>query len=162
MQPFPLTFPPLNASATHPNPNIDFSPFLPQAGMTAPPPSNTYPYNENYFFSIERQLWREHAAELELCRLAGAPSVGDLLGESRQSGSLPGAEPAQRGRSGIADLRTDSAKTRPTPPPPGRSSMARAGRWGRTSTTTITTPASETRTTIRFRPACGTPARGWI
>ena len=24
--------------------------------MTAPPPSNTYPYNENYFFSIERQL----------------------------------------------------------------------------------------------------------
>jgi hypothetical protein len=24
--------------------------------MTAPPPSNTYPYTENYFFSIERQL----------------------------------------------------------------------------------------------------------
>jgi hypothetical protein len=57
VQPFPLTFPPLNASATHPNPNIDFSPFLPQAGMTAPPPSNTYPYNENYFLSIERELW---------------------------------------------------------------------------------------------------------
>jgi len=54
--PFPLTFPPLNATASHPNPNIDFSPFLPQAGMTAPPPWNTYPYNENYFFSIERQL----------------------------------------------------------------------------------------------------------
>jgi len=57
VQPFPLTFPPLNASAAHPNPNIDFSPFLPQAGMTAPPPSNTYPYNENYFLSIERELW---------------------------------------------------------------------------------------------------------
>jgi hypothetical protein len=56
VQPFPLAFPPLNASLSHPNPNIDFSPFLPQAGMTAPNPNNTYPYNENYFFSIERQL----------------------------------------------------------------------------------------------------------
>jgi hypothetical protein len=56
VNPFPLTFPPLNASASHPNPNIDFSPFIPQAGMTAPPPTNTYPYAENYFLSIERQL----------------------------------------------------------------------------------------------------------
>src|SRR6266850_2547441 len=56
VQPFPLKFPPLNASVMHPNPNIDFSPSLPQAGMTAPRPTNTYPYNENYFFSIERQL----------------------------------------------------------------------------------------------------------
>ena len=56
MNPFPLTFPPLNATINHPNPNIDFTPFLPQAGMTAPPPSNTYPYTENYFLSIERQL----------------------------------------------------------------------------------------------------------
>ena len=56
VNPFPLTFPPLNASASHPNPGIDYSSFLPLAGMTAPPPWNTYPYNENYFFSIERQL----------------------------------------------------------------------------------------------------------
>ena len=56
VNPFPLTFPPLNASIHHPNPNIDYSPFLPQAGMTAPPPWNTYPYNENYFLSIERQF----------------------------------------------------------------------------------------------------------
>jgi len=56
VNPFPLTFPPLNATVSHPNPNIDFTPFLPQAGMTAPPPSNTYPYTENYFLSIERQL----------------------------------------------------------------------------------------------------------
>ena len=58
VQPFPLTFPPLNASVNHPNPNIDYSPYLPQAGMTAPTPGNTYPYNENYFLSIERQLGR--------------------------------------------------------------------------------------------------------
>ena len=39
--PFPLTFPPLNASASHPNSSIDFSGFEPIAGMTAPPPWNT-------------------------------------------------------------------------------------------------------------------------
>jgi len=56
VQPFPLAFPPMNVSANHPNPNINYAPFLPLAGMTAPTPGNTYPYNENYFFSIERQL----------------------------------------------------------------------------------------------------------
>jgi hypothetical protein len=56
VQPFPLTFPPLNASVNHPNPNIDFSPYLPQAGMTSPFRGNTYPYNNNYFLSIEREL----------------------------------------------------------------------------------------------------------
>jgi hypothetical protein len=56
VQPFPLVFPPLNATVNHPNPNIDFTPFFPQAGMTAPKTTNTYPYNENYFLSIERQL----------------------------------------------------------------------------------------------------------
>jgi hypothetical protein len=58
VNPFPLTFPPLAATAAHPNPGIDYAPFLPQAGMTAPPPWNTYPYNENYFLSFERQLGR--------------------------------------------------------------------------------------------------------
>ena len=57
-QPFPLNFPPLNASVNNPNSSVDFSPFLPQAGMTTPKPSNTYPYNENYYISIERQLAR--------------------------------------------------------------------------------------------------------
>jgi hypothetical protein len=55
-QPFPLTFPPLNTTASNPTKGIDFSPFLPQAGMTTPYRGNTYPYNENYFFSIERQI----------------------------------------------------------------------------------------------------------
>jgi hypothetical protein len=39
----------LNASVNNPNPNIDFSPFLSLAGMTAPTPHNTYPYNEKPF-----------------------------------------------------------------------------------------------------------------
>jgi hypothetical protein len=54
--PFPLTFPPLNASPQNPNSSVNFSGFEPIAGMTAPPPSNTYPYNESYFLSIERQF----------------------------------------------------------------------------------------------------------
>lgn len=56
VNPFPLTFPPLNTTVKNPNPSIDFSQFLPLAGMTAPAPANTFPYAENYFFSIERQL----------------------------------------------------------------------------------------------------------
>jgi hypothetical protein len=53
--PFPLVFPPLNASASHPS-SIDFSGFLPIQGMTAPPPTNTFPYAENYFLSFQRAL----------------------------------------------------------------------------------------------------------
>ncbi len=64
VQPFPLTFPPLNATVSNPNPNIDFSPYLPQAGMTAPFRGNTYPYNENYFFSIERELQKDTVLSL--------------------------------------------------------------------------------------------------
>lgn len=54
--PFPLTFPPLNSSPSHPDPNINFSIFEPISGSTAPNPQNTYPYSENYFFSLERQF----------------------------------------------------------------------------------------------------------
>ena len=56
--PFPLSFPSLKTSIKNPNSSIDFSQFLPIAGMTAPVPWNTYPYTENYFFSIERQFGR--------------------------------------------------------------------------------------------------------
>jgi hypothetical protein len=64
VQPFPLTFPPLNASVSNPNPNIDFSPFLPQAGMTTPFRGNSIPYNENYFFSIQREVYRNTVISL--------------------------------------------------------------------------------------------------
>jgi hypothetical protein len=54
--PFPLTFPALSGHTPSNPDNLNFSGFLPQAGMTAPPPWNTIPYSENYFFSIERQF----------------------------------------------------------------------------------------------------------
>jgi hypothetical protein len=55
--PFPLTFPPLiGHTASSPDASINFTQFEPIAGMTAPPPWNTYPYAETYFFSVEREF----------------------------------------------------------------------------------------------------------
>jgi hypothetical protein len=54
--PFPLTFPPFGASVSNPNSSIVYSNFPSIAGMTAPPPTNTYPYTENYFLSLQRNL----------------------------------------------------------------------------------------------------------
>jgi hypothetical protein len=54
--PYPFSFPPLNATASHPNTGAQFGAFLPQNGQTSPEPFNTYPYTENYFLSIERQI----------------------------------------------------------------------------------------------------------
>src|SRR2546428_458341 len=100
VQPFPLKFPRLDATVTNPNPTIDFSPFLPQAGMTAPRPSNTYPYNENYFFSIERQLgadtllsvsyagWQGHHLLLIYSPNPGNPAL--CLALSQPSAVAPG------------------------------------------------------------------------
>jgi carboxypeptidase family protein len=58
VNPYPIIFPPLNgASASRPNSSIIYNDkFNPQQGMTAPPPWNTFPYTENYFLSLERQL----------------------------------------------------------------------------------------------------------
>ena len=54
--PFPFATPPLNTSKSNPDPNQTFAAFLPINGATGPNPNNTFPYNEQYFFSIERQL----------------------------------------------------------------------------------------------------------
>lgn len=64
LQPYPIIFPPLNATVNHPNPNINYAPYVGQAGMTSPYKGNTYPYNESYFFSIERQLARDTVLNL--------------------------------------------------------------------------------------------------
>ena len=64
VQPYPIAFPPLNATVNHPGPNINYAPYVGQAGMTEPPRWNTYPYNESYFLSIERQLDRNTVLNL--------------------------------------------------------------------------------------------------
>ena len=55
--PYPLPFPALGATVSHPNTTLTFNGhYNPQSGMTAPVPWDTYPYTEQYFLSIERQL----------------------------------------------------------------------------------------------------------
>lgn len=59
-QPFPLTFPKLNgASIAKPDNSPDFSQYIPFAGLTTPYYQNKYPYNQNYFLSIQRQLGQD-------------------------------------------------------------------------------------------------------
>jgi hypothetical protein len=53
---FPVTFAPLNSSSRHPDPNVDWSQYVPISGIPAYPVSNRIPYTEQYMLSIERQV----------------------------------------------------------------------------------------------------------
>jgi hypothetical protein len=53
---FPVTFAPLNSSASHPDPNVDWTQYVPISGIPAYPVSNRIPYTEQYMLSIERQF----------------------------------------------------------------------------------------------------------
>ncbi len=94
--PFPLTFVPFGATVTHPIGNINFAPYEPIQGMTAPPPTNTYPYTEQYFLSFERELSKETVLQLNF---VGSESHHLLLVYSANPGdpalclSSPGCGP---------------------------------------------------------------------
>ena len=53
---FPVTFAPLNSSSSHPDPNVDWSQYVPISGIPAYPVTNRIPYTEQYMFSLERQF----------------------------------------------------------------------------------------------------------
>jgi hypothetical protein len=53
---FPVKLAPLNSSASHPDPNIDWTQYEPISGVPAYPTTNRIPYTEEYMFSLERQL----------------------------------------------------------------------------------------------------------
>jgi hypothetical protein len=117
--PYPLTFPIFYATASNPNPNINFGPFEPQSGMTAPPPTNTYPYSESYFLSIERQfaantvlsvsyvgsqahhilvVYSANPGDPALCQALDQPGIliaGESCGPSGESTPYTLAEPLQ-------------------------------------------------------------------
>jgi hypothetical protein len=57
-QRFPLQYPPLNASAGNPNPNVNWANFLPISGLPGYYPGNVSPYSEQYILSIQRQFGR--------------------------------------------------------------------------------------------------------
>ncbi len=98
--PFPLVFPPFGVSPAKPVGGIDFPAFEPIAGMTAPPPTNTYPYNESYFLSVERQFGTNllasvgyagsQAHHLLVVYSANPGNPGLCLSLSRESAVSPG------------------------------------------------------------------------
>ncbi|MGB2626931.1 MAG: carboxypeptidase regulatory-like domain-containing protein [Candidatus Acidiferrum sp.] len=51
---FPVTLAPLKTSASHPDPNVDWSQFEPVSGLPNYPTSNRIPYSEEYMLSMER------------------------------------------------------------------------------------------------------------
>ena len=55
-QRFPLHYPPLNASASNPNPNVNWAPFLPISGLPGYYLGNVAPYAFQYNFSIQREF----------------------------------------------------------------------------------------------------------
>jgi hypothetical protein len=50
---FPVTLAPLNTSASHPDPNVDWSQFEPITGLPNYATSNRIPYTEQYMLSLE-------------------------------------------------------------------------------------------------------------
>ncbi len=53
---FPVTLAPLNSSASHPDPNVNWSQFEPITGLPNYPTTNRIPYTEEYMLSLERGL----------------------------------------------------------------------------------------------------------
>jgi Carboxypeptidase regulatory-like domain len=53
---FPVHLAPLDSSASHPDPDIDWSQYVPISGLPAYPTTNRIPYTEEYMLSVERQL----------------------------------------------------------------------------------------------------------
>ncbi len=53
---FPVNLAPLDTSARHPDPNINWAQFEPITGLPNYPTTNHIPYTEEYMFSLERAL----------------------------------------------------------------------------------------------------------
>ena len=56
LQPFPETIPPFGASATHPNPNVNWSQYLPITGVPSFYRGNVAPYTESYTLTVKREI----------------------------------------------------------------------------------------------------------
>ncbi len=53
---FPVSLAPLNASRSHPDPNVNWSQYEPISGIPGYPTSNRIPYTQEYMLSLERQF----------------------------------------------------------------------------------------------------------
>jgi hypothetical protein len=59
-------YPALDASSYHPDPNVDWSPFLPISGLPGYHPANITRYSEQDSLSIQRQFGKDHVGDREL------------------------------------------------------------------------------------------------
>ena len=53
---FPVSLAPLNSSASHPDPRVDWSQYLPISGIPGYSTTNRIPYTEEYMLSLEREI----------------------------------------------------------------------------------------------------------
>jgi hypothetical protein len=53
---FPVTLAPFHSSASHPDPDVNWSQYIPISGVPGYPTSNRIPYTEEYMLSLEREL----------------------------------------------------------------------------------------------------------
>ena len=126
--------------------------------MTAPPPWNTYPYNENYFFSIERQLGANtllslsyvgsQAHHLLVVYSANPGNPALCLALSQPSAVAPGTPTCGPFAENTAYITASGQIVNGT-----RTAL------GRLSPMTTTTPASAIRITIPCKRPCGIRAK---
>ncbi len=62
---FPVALAPLNSSASHPDPNINWSQFEPITGLPNYPTANRIPYTDEYMLSLERGLGASTVLDLD-------------------------------------------------------------------------------------------------
>jgi carboxypeptidase family protein len=99
-QNFPVQLAPLNSSASHPDPNINWSQYVPITGIPAYPTTNRIPYTEEYMLSLERQFGSNtlfsasyvgsQAHRLLVLVEANPGDPGLCLGLSQSSQVMPG------------------------------------------------------------------------
>ena len=102
-QVFPVTLAPLNSSAKHPDPNVDWSQFEPITGLPNYATSNRIPYTEEYMLSLQRGF--------------GANTVLSVNYIGTQAHHLLVLEEANAGDPALCLFLSDPANLLPTNPP---------------------------------------------
>ncbi|MGH9328602.1 MAG: carboxypeptidase regulatory-like domain-containing protein [Terriglobia bacterium] len=77
-QRFPVPFPPLNVSASHPDSTINWSEFIPIGSSPTYFHGNSLPYSESYMFSFQRQIGANNVLSLSYVGTQGHRLLVDL------------------------------------------------------------------------------------
>jgi hypothetical protein len=77
-QRFPAAFPPANASASNPDPNVDWTQFTPISSSPGFYYKNRVPYSENYMLSLQRQFGANTMLSVSYVGTQGHHLLADL------------------------------------------------------------------------------------